>query len=125
MRSRSGRRSRIVRLQKSDRSAGSFSTAHMTASVSLIRTDSTLVSERVLRLVEHDVETTREIDDRRDAPAFLMTLLAHAETLCAELRDRRVEVVACEGDLMRAGVGGMHANLRRRQSKDQPATTRI
>ena len=33
-----GRRSRIVRLQKSERSAGSFSTAHMIASVSDIRT---------------------------------------------------------------------------------------
>src|SRR3954467_12655475 len=54
-RRRGGACSSTVRLQKSERSAGSFSTAHMTASASLIRALTALVlprNARVLELVE-------------------------------------------------------------------------
>src|SRR5439155_25534447 len=72
-------------------------------------------SDRVSRLIQHHLHTTRESKHDSDAPAFVLGLATHLNFLRTKLSASHVEVVAHQGQLMthtglvRRALSWMHA----------------
>src|SRR3954462_7502783 len=77
------------------------------------------------RLVEAEVPAARQPDRGQPAPALLDYVAEHVRAAAAQLRDRRVELVAHEVELVAVLVGRMARDFARREREDQPATARV
>src|SRR3954454_8903570 len=77
-------------------------------------------------LVEADAPPTGEPDGGRSTPSRVVDAALDDDAPRRQVRSRRLDVVAYEVQLGRAGgVGRMHRHLPRWQLLDQPAATRV
>src|SRR5439155_26208518 len=84
----------------------------------------------VLRLVEADRAGARRLELRHEAESFVLGRPEELDTLLLEFRDRALDVVAHEEQLVLPGLTApagsrVDSELTRRQLEDQPAGVRL
>ena len=77
------------------------------------------------RLVDGEFGAVRQPDRRQQAPALVGGLPRDRDALGLEPRERLVDVVAHQVQLMAALVGGVHSKLGRWHGEDEPAAARV
>src|SRR4051812_40053916 len=85
------------------------------------------VREWMPRLVDADLARPRDLDHDDPAPALVLDPRAELGALGRQLRDRGLDVVAHQAELVpgRPGIGRVDRHLARRQPEDQPAAAGV